>query len=152
MKNTVLLGTFFALFIIASWFFGVAAWGIGQPLTGGHHSTMGCVASFGETMLRWHTIYPGWSDTTSPPPPSGAYINHPYGIFWAVAIFLKLFGYHSWAVRLLPAVMSGAMPVLVYRTAKLVWGPPAGAIAAVGFTVLPITLAFAGYLWAGDDP
>src|SRR4029079_12370710 len=65
--------------------------------------------------------------------------------FWTTAALLRFFGRHDFICRLAPVLLSAATPPLLYAIGRSVWRPIAGAVAALSFVVLPITLAFAHF-------
>jgi hypothetical protein len=127
------------------WFALAAAWGMFGPLPVGHYGTMGGEGIIGENMIHWHIWGPVWDYVTSQPPPSAYYCHHPWGGFWIQAVLSAIFGHHNFVLPLPAVLMSAATPPLLYGIGRDAWGKVAGAAAAVGFTFLPITLAFANF-------
>ena len=132
------------LWLSTAWFFFTAAWGIDATPGGGHLGSNGAaIASIGEHMVRWRTFYPvmDWYSVT-PPVIEHTYCHHPFGMEWAAAFF-ALFFRHKDFLASLPAVFeSTAMPPLLYGIGRRIGGPMAGAAAALGFVVLPITIGY----------
>jgi hypothetical protein len=127
------------------WFAAVAAWGL-LEIPGGGHVGAGHAGTtmMAEAMLKWKSLYPLWS-WYSPTEPHDPYGHHPYGMYYASAIALAIFG-HKDFVPALPAIfMSAATPPLLYKIAKQHWGTVAGAAAVLGFVFLPITLGFSNF-------
>jgi 4-amino-4-deoxy-L-arabinose transferase-like glycosyltransferase len=63
------------------------------------------------------------------------------GALWVQAIFLRLCGFHTWAV-VLPQVLEGVLTVLVlYRAVRRLAGPVAGIAAAGALAISPVTVA-----------
>jgi hypothetical protein len=129
-----------ALFITA-----VALWEIGAPFGAGHYAAATAVTTGGENMLRFGTIGAVPRYLPEPPEPGDYYCHHPWGIFWTAALFVGVLGHHDFVCRLPAALMSSAMPLLLYATGRALWGPVAGALAAVAYVVTPITLAYANF-------
>src|SRR3954471_21100439 len=128
--------------IATAWFALAAAWELFGPLLAGHYASSASMGIIAENMLRWRIPGPVWEYTTSRPPPSMYYCHHPWGIFWTTAALLRFFGRHDYICRLAPVLLSAATPPLLYAIGRSVWRPIAGAVAALSFVVLPITLAF----------
>ncbi len=127
------------------WLFGVGVWEIGAPFSAGHYAAATAVLTGAENMLRFGVIAPVNHVISAPPSPSDYYCHHPFGIFWTAVPFAALFGHHAWVCRLPAVLMTGAMPWLVYRGTRAALGPVAGGVAALGYSVLPITLAYAQF-------
>jgi 4-amino-4-deoxy-L-arabinose transferase-like glycosyltransferase len=135
-----------ALMLLASLWFGAAAsWGMWGPLLAGHYAASASVGIIAENMLRWDIAGPVWEYTANKPSVQQYYCHHPWGIFWTTAAFMKVLGRHDYVCRLPAVLLSTATPPLLYALARSIWRPAAGAVAAVSFVVLPITLAFANF-------
>ena len=63
--------------------------------------------------------------------------HHPFGQYWIPAVFRWLLGHHDFVVRLPAALMSAAIPPLLYGIARERWGVAAGAVAAAAYVVHP---------------
>lgn len=124
----------------------VGLWEIAGPLGAGHYAAAAAVTVGGENMLRWGILAPVTSYTLGPPTSADFYTHHPFGTFWTAAVFAWLFGHHVWVCRLPAVLMSTCMPRLVYGAGRALYGPLAAGVAALGYVVLPITLAYANYL------
>ncbi|HEY3819745.1 MAG TPA: glycosyltransferase family 39 protein [Polyangiaceae bacterium] len=135
--------------LVASvWFAFTALWGVFSIPAGGHlgAGSAGNVMA-AEQMLKWHILYPAWGWYDGQPPLTTAYIcHHPFGQYWVPAVFLAVFGHHDVVVRLPAALMSVAIPPLLYGIAREKWGVPAGAVAAASYVVLPIAVGFSQFL------
>jgi len=138
----------FGVVVLASaWFAFAAAWGMFGVVGGGH---LGGGAA-GNTMdaeqiVRWHIVYPAWGWYSGVAPKKIAYYcHHPFGLYWASATFLWLFGHRDFVVRLPAVLMSAALPPLLYGIAKEKWGRPAGAVAAASYVVVPIAVGFSSF-------
>ena len=126
------------------WFAFTAMWGMAGIPAGGHlGSGAAGTALQGETMLKWHSVYPMWDWFSSTNPyPAQAICHHPFGIFWMSAIVIAIFGHHDFVVNLPAVLMSSATPIMLYKLGKLVWGPVEGAAAVLGFVILPLTVGY----------
>ncbi|MDI1433970.1 ArnT family glycosyltransferase [Polyangium sorediatum] len=131
--------------LATAWFFLVAAWEMFGPVLAGHWASTASMGIIAENMLRWGIPGPVWEYTASRPGPDLYYCHHPWGIFWVTAFFMKIVGRHDVVCRLAAILLSAATPPLLYAIGRSIWRPAAGAAAAVGFVVLPITLAFASF-------
>jgi 4-amino-4-deoxy-L-arabinose transferase-like glycosyltransferase len=123
----------------------VGLWEIGGPFAAGHYASSTAIALGGENMLRWHVLAPVPNYTSGPPTPADFYTHHPFGVFWTAALFSWLFGHHDWVCRLPALLLYTSMPRLIYGGARALYGPLAAGVAALGFVVLPITLAYANF-------
>jgi hypothetical protein len=126
-------------------FVACACWEIAGPLLAGHYASSASVGIIAENMWKWRILGPVWEYTATPPAPQAYYCHHPWGIFWTTALLLKVFGRHDFVCRLAPVLLSAATPPLLYGIGRALWRPAAGAAAALGFVVLPISLAFAHF-------
>jgi len=131
--------------VATAWFFLVAAWEMLGPVLNGHWAASASMGIIAENMLRWRIPGPVWEYTTTRPGPELYYCHHPWGIFWVTAFFMKIVGRHDVVCRLPAILLSTATPPLLYAIGRSIWRPASGAAAAVGFVVLPITLAFASF-------
>ncbi|HEY1697578.1 MAG TPA: glycosyltransferase family 39 protein [Polyangiaceae bacterium] len=135
--------------VVASVWFGFTAfWGLFAIPSGGHlgAGSAGNVMA-AEQMLKWHIVYPAWDWYNGQPPPKIAYIcHHPFGQYWVPAVFLLVFRHSDVVVHLPPALMSAAIPPLLYGIARAKWGVAAGAVAAASYVVLPIAVGFSQFL------
>ena len=134
--------------LACAWFAFTAFWGVCSTPGGGHlgAGSAGNVMA-AEQMLKWHIIYPAWDWYDGQPPPKISYIcHHPFGQYWVPAVFLAVFGHHDFVVRLPAALMSAAIPPLLYGIGREKWGVSAGAVAATSYVVLPIAVGFSQFL------
>lgn len=127
------------------WFAGAAAWEMFGPLASGHWASNAAIGIAAENMWEWKIIGPIANYLVERPTPRSYYCNHPWGIFWTTAPFVKVIGHHAVACRLPAILMSALSPPLLYGIGRQLWGPAAGATAALGFVVTPIALAFANF-------
>jgi 4-amino-4-deoxy-L-arabinose transferase-like glycosyltransferase len=129
------------------WFAFTAFWGIAAIPAAGHlgaGSAGNMMAA--EQMLRWHILYPAWDWYSGSPPNKSQYMcHHPFGQYWIPAVFRWVLGHHDYVVRLPAALMSTAIPPLLYGIARERWGVAAGAVAAVAYVVLPIAVGFSQF-------
>jgi len=135
-----------AVALIASLGFALAVfWELGDTFGAGHFASASAVCTGAENMWLWGVAGPVTHVLSRPPVASEFYCHHPWGIFWVSALFMKLFGHHAWACRL-PAALQSALTVpALYLAGRAVWGPVAGALAALSFAVLPIALSFGDF-------
>jgi 4-amino-4-deoxy-L-arabinose transferase-like glycosyltransferase len=124
----------------------VGFWGLGGIFPDGHFASQANAGVIGLNMWRYHTFYAYWPFLEQAPPLREAYMHHPMGLFWDAALALKLFGVHDWALRLPAVAIVTLTAFFIYRTGRAIWGPLEGALAAVAFVSLPITLGFANFL------
>jgi Dolichyl-phosphate-mannose-protein mannosyltransferase len=127
------------------WFTLAASWEMFGPLLAGHYASSASVGIIADNMLRFHILGPVWEYTATRPDPGAYYCHHPWGIFWTTAALMELFGRHDFICRLAPVLQSVATPPLLYAIGRSALRPAAGAAAAAGFVVLPISLAFANF-------
>jgi hypothetical protein len=127
------------------WMLGVAAWGINGPFGDGHFASTAAIGAGADNMWRYHIVYPVHYFMDSVPSTNNYYMHHPLGVFWVAALFQKLLGAHNWVLRL-PAVLYSALSTFfLYRLGRATWGPLEGAISALAFAALPITLGFSSF-------
>ena len=134
-----------AMIAATAWFTLAAGWELFGPLLAGHYASSASMGIIAENMLRWHIPGPVWEYTATKPAPGMYYCHHPWGTFWTTAALLKFFGRHDYICRLAPLLLSAVTPPLLYAIGRAIWRPIAGAVAALSFVVLPITLAFASF-------
>jgi 4-amino-4-deoxy-L-arabinose transferase-like glycosyltransferase len=127
------------------WFALALCWGLFGLVGNGHDSVVASRGIIAENMLRWHISSPVRQYTLAPPNPQLYYAHHPYGTFWIIAAFAKLLGRHTYVPRLVAVLTSVAVPPLLYGIGRVLWGPVPGALAALTYAVLPITLAFGNF-------
>jgi hypothetical protein len=134
--------------IVASlWFAFAAAWGMfGIPGSGHIGAGSAGNAMAAEQMVRWKIGYPAWGWYSGEKPQPGIYLcHHPFGQYYVPALLFFLLGHHDWVLRLPAVLMSAAMPPLLYGIGKARWGAPLGAVAAAGYTVVPIAVGFSNF-------
>ena len=122
-----------------------ACWELFGPQLAGHYASSAAIGISAENMLRWHIAGPVTAYLAAHPGSGAYYSHHPWWIFWTELPFVLLFGHRDFVCRLPAVLLSAATPALVYATGRALWRPAAGAVAAVAFVVLPITLAFAQF-------
>ena len=131
--------------LAVTWMFLVAAWGVNEPFGDGHFAAQAAIGIAADNMWTSHTIYPMAHYLDTPVTSGQVYMHHPLGVFWVAALFVKIFGVTNWALRLPAILISTLSPFFVYRLGRAIWGPVEGALSAVAFAALPITLGFASY-------
>ncbi len=134
--------------VASVWFAFTAVWGMfGIP--GGGHIGAGSAGNVmaAEQIVRWRTIYPlwRWYESAWPDPRAEALCHHPFGQYWVPAFLYWLFGHRDFIVHLPAALMSAAMPPLLYGIAKERWGAAIGAVAAAAYVVVPIAVGFSNF-------
>lgn len=127
------------------WLLAVGLWEIAAPFGAGHVAVLPARAIMADNMVQHGILYPVRAYSLSVPAVSDTYAHHPWGTYYLFALVRLLFGRHEWAIRLVPVCLSVAMPSLLFFVAKRLWGQLAGAVAALGWAVLPIALAFAQF-------
>src|SRR4029079_5252310 len=93
----------------------VAICGINGPIPEGHTGSSAACGTAAFNMWQWGIWYPVTSYVDRPPPPSMAYMHHPLGIFWMLALLGKLFGFANWTLRIAPIVYVTATAALLWR-------------------------------------
>jgi hypothetical protein len=141
----VALGGRVVTLIATIWIALVVFWEIGAPFGAGHFAAATAVTTGGENMLRFGIIGAVPRHLAEAPLPHDYYCHHPWGTFWTAAFFVGALGHHDFVCRLPAALMSIAMPPLLYGAGRALWGPMAGALTAAAYVVTPITLAYANF-------
>ncbi len=133
--------------VASAWFAFAAVWGMfGTPLSGHIDAGSSGNVMAGEQMIKWKIIYPAWGWYNGQRPTDGLFIcHHPFGQYYVPAIQYWLFGHHDFLLHLPAALMSAAIPPLLYGIGKERWGAPIGAVAAAGYVVVPIAVGFANF-------
>ncbi len=124
------------------WFALAVTWGLFARIGGGHDAQIATRAIIAENMREWHILAPVKDYTLERPGPEMYYVHHPWGMFWVIAAFAEVLGRGTWVPRLAGVLLSIATPPLLYGIGRALWGPVAGAICALAYVVLPISLAF----------
>ncbi len=134
--------------VASAWFAFAAAWGLfGIP--GDGHLGAGSAGNVmaAEQIVRWKSLYPAFDWYSGSPPSKAAYLcHHPEGQYYIPAFFLWVFGHRNFVVHLPAALMSAAMPPMLYGIAKERWGAPMGAVAAAAYSVVPIAVGFSSFM------
>lgn len=135
------------LWLSTVWFFLTAMWGIDAVPGGGHLGSAGAgMASYAENMVRWRSFFPlGDHYSITRPPIEHAYCHHPFGTMWLAAFFALFFHHKDFLISLPAVFMSTATPPLLYGVGRRIGGPIAGAAAALGFVVVPLTIGYSGF-------
>jgi hypothetical protein len=123
----------------------VGLWEIGMPVANGHFAVVGSRGIIADNFLIWKMISPVRSYCLSAPRGTDVYAHHPWITFWLIGACRYLFGRHDWVPRVYPVVMNALMPGVFYLFGRSLWGTIPGALCALGWAVLPITLAFAQF-------
>jgi 4-amino-4-deoxy-L-arabinose transferase-like glycosyltransferase len=107
------------------------AWGIAHaPLEPFYEAAVHSMAT------SWHNFFFGSFD-----PAGTVTIDKLPGAFWIQALFVRIFGFHPWAI-VLPQVIEGMLTVLVlYRAVNRLMGTGAALIAALVLAISPATVA-----------
>ncbi len=133
--------------VIASsvWYGAAIAWGLFARVGSGHEAVVCARAIIAENMNTWGIWGPVRQYTLQRPGPDLYYAHHPWGTFWIIAAFAKVLGRAVYVPRLVAILMSVATPPLLYGIGRSLWGRVPGALAALVYGVLPITLAFGNF-------
>lgn len=123
----------------------VGLWEIASPVGDGHFAVVGARGIIADNLLTWKIMSPVRSYLFTTPQGGDVYAHHPWGTFWLVGLFRALLGRHDWVPRIYPALMNTLMPGLLYVFGRSLWGTVPGALCALGWSVLPITLAFSQF-------
>ena len=123
----------------------VGLWEFAGPVLGGHFAVVGARGIIADNFLTWNIMSPVRSYSFTAPQGTDVYAHHPWGTFWILGACRYLFGRHDWIPRIYPVVMSTLMPGLLFVFGRSVWGTIPGALCALGWAVLPITLSFAQF-------
>jgi hypothetical protein len=127
------------------WMLGIGLWEIAAPFGAGHAAVLPARGIIADNMVRFGIGFPVRSYAVAKPTAAAAYAHHPFGSYYLFAIARALFGRHEWAIRLVPVLVSAAIPALFFSVGRRLYGALGGAVAALGWAVLPITLAFAQF-------
>jgi hypothetical protein len=133
--------------VIASttWLAVAIAWGLFARVGSGHEAVVSARAIIAENMNTWGIWGPVRQYTLQRPGAELYYAHHPWGTFWIISAFAKFLGRAPYVPRLVAILMSVSLPPLLYGIGRALWGPVPGALAALAYSVLPITLAFGNF-------
>lgn len=136
-----------AAVVVAStlWFALAVTWELFGPVGGGHWALVASRGIMADNMTTWGVWGPARDYALGRPTPDLYYVNHPWGTYWVTGALMKVFGRHSFVPRLEPVLMSIATPPLLYGVGRALWGPVPGALAALAYVVLPMSLAFGNF-------
>jgi 4-amino-4-deoxy-L-arabinose transferase-like glycosyltransferase len=123
----------------------IGLWEFAGPVLGGHFAVVGARGIIADNFVTWKIIAPVRSYSFVPPQGTDVYAHHPWGTFWILGACRYLLGRHDWIPRIYPVVMSTLMPGLLFVFGRSLWGNIPGALCALGWAVLPITLSFAQF-------
>jgi hypothetical protein len=129
----------------AVWMLGVGLWEIAAPFGAGHAAVLPARGIIADNMLEYGIGFPVRNYAAAKPTVAAAYAHHPFGTYYLFAVSRWVFGRHEWALRLVPVLVSIAMPALLFAVGRRLFGSLGGALSALGWAVLPITLAFAQF-------
>lgn len=130
---------------LSLWMLGIGLWEIAAPFGAGHAAVLPARGIIADNMLKYGIGFPVRHYAAAEPSVEVAYAHHPFGTYYLFALMRFLFGRHEWTIRFVPVLVSTAMPALLFATVKRLLSPIAGVAAALGWCVLPITLAFAQF-------
>ena len=128
-----------------AWLALALGWGITSPPASGHASVVGSRGIIAENILRWHIWAPVREYGFVAPNNGQIYADHPFGTYWLIALFFRIFGSHSYVPRLQAMVLSVAVPALLYGIGRSLWGPMHGALCALAYVVTPLALDFGNF-------
>jgi hypothetical protein len=133
--------------VIAStaWFVVAVSWGLLARVGSGHEAVVSARAIIAENMNTWGIWGPVRQYTLQKPGVELYYAHHPWGTFWLITAFAKVLGRAPFIPRLVAILLSASQPALLYGIGRALWGPVPGALAALAYSVLPITLAFGNF-------
>lgn len=135
----------YAIVGLTLWMLGIGLWEIAAPFGAGHAAVLPARGIIADNMVHYGIGFPVRNYAAGEPGVEAAYAHHPFGTYYLFALMRLLFGRHEWAIRLVPVLVSAGMPALLFATARRLYGSIAGVAAALGWCVLPITLAFAQF-------
>lgn len=124
------------------WLVLAVSWGLFARVAGGHEAQIATRAIVAENMREWGTLAVIKDYTFNAPGYELYYAHHPWGTFWTISAFAELLGRGTWVPKLVGVLLSAPIPALLYGIGRDLWGPVPGAVSAVAYVVLPITLAF----------
>jgi len=131
--------------IATTWFVLAVSWGLFGRIAAGHDAVVAARGIIAENMLAWNIAGPVREYTLERPAPALYYAHHPWGTFWGIAALSAFLGRHAYVPRLFAVLASAATPPLLYGVGSALWGPVAGALSALAYVTLPITLAFGNF-------
>jgi hypothetical protein len=123
----------------------VALRGIAGPVPNGHFASSAAIGMGADNMWRWHILLPLVGYHAHFAGTASAYMHHPLGVFWDMALLGKIFGFSDWVVRLPPVLYVTATPYFLWRIGREIWGPIEGGLCALAYVALPITIGYANY-------
>src|ERR1700690_2394460 len=112
---------------------GVALRGIAGPVPNGHFASSVAIGMGADNMWRWHILLPLIGYHAHFAGTASAYMHHPLGVFWDMALLGKLFGFSDWVVRLPPVLYVTATPYFLWRIGREIWGPIEGGLCALAY-------------------
>ncbi|MBV9946023.1 MAG: glycosyltransferase family 39 protein [Myxococcales bacterium] len=128
-----------------AWFVAAISWGLCARVAAGHDGVIASRGIVAENMRCWGILAPVRDYALERPAHTAYYAHHPWGSFWAIAAFAAALGRHAYVPRLVAVLTSAAAPPLLFAIARMLWGPLPGAVAALAYATLPMTLAFGNF-------
>ncbi len=134
--------------LVFTWFFAACLLGVANFWQWGHNGYNGAAfVQAARNSLRFHLFgeaqyYMG----VAAPPPAEVYTHHPMALHVHLMAMLKLFGYHEWAARLVPAGYSFAGLLLLFAIVRRYWGKAEALGAATVYALVPLHLIFANMI------
>jgi 4-amino-4-deoxy-L-arabinose transferase-like glycosyltransferase len=117
-------------------------WNLFARVGAGHDALVASRGMMAENFWKWGIWGPVREYTVDKPTAQNYYTHHPFGTYWLAGLFAKIFGRHAFVPRLGPLLQSVAIPPLLYGIGRRLWDPVAGALSALAYVVLPMSLAF----------
>ena len=124
------------------WFALAQGWDLFARVGAGHDALVASRGLMAENFWRWHIWAPVREVALERPPADHYYTHHPFGSYWLAGAFARVFGRHAFVPRLGPVLQSIAIPPMLYGIGRRLWGPVPGALSALAYTVVPMSLAF----------
>jgi hypothetical protein len=140
-RQTDLVAT--GVVVVATLWYALAlGWCIRARVGNGHDALTAARGIMADNMIHWGIWGPVRGYTIAAPGSDYYYANHPFGTYWLVSLFARVLGRHEFVPRFAPVLQSIAIPPLLYAICRRYWDPVCGALAALAYVALPITLAF----------
>jgi 4-amino-4-deoxy-L-arabinose transferase-like glycosyltransferase len=141
-----------ALAAVILLYLGYALWGIAAPLAWGHYGFhAGFHGAAARNLVRHGEFTPTPHVGQSPPPPSARYLHHPILCPQYLVPVQAVLGDEEWTIRLVPVLFTLALILAVAWAGRRLWGPWAGVLAALVFTLLPHNMVFC-HLYDHETP
>ncbi len=141
-----------ALAAVILLYLGYALWGIAAPLAWGHYGFhAGFHGAAARNLARHGELTPTPHVGQSPPPPTARYLHHPILCPQYLVPVQAVLGDDEWTIRLVPVLFTLALILAVAWAGRRFWGPWAGVLAALVFTLLPHNMVFC-HLYDHETP